>query len=272
MRNIKLLIILIQVGSIFTSLCNIQIFLSESQDEIISFRPQDKLLTSIELDKYYQVYCLTDEKVRSRNYISLISTNNSDTDLENKLNRKFQITNWSFNDKNLTYLKGGLIVDSKNFSMNLNYNVFCRFLPVDPSIYCEKTLKLNIITFNDKSLTTFFVILIICVLICLANLIVKSYLKKKGDNYVHRKGRINRDLKYSLRNRRNLNLKNSLRINNNGEFTNLNVPEYQVDPLGIEIPIIQEKKPITETRIITETEHCTTSVTTGITTTERLIM
>lgn len=170
-------------GLISADLCNIQIFITDDPNQQVNFNQNNEMVKSLHTDKYYHVYCLTNEKVRSRNFISLFRSNQSQ-DLDSKLNHKYQISNWSYKENNISYLKGSFIINSANYTKDLKYTVLCRFLPIDPSIYCEKSLDLEINSFELKDLSTFFIILIICTILCLVNALLKVKSNKKSEKYI----------------------------------------------------------------------------------------
>lgn len=164
-------------------LCNIQIFITDDPNEQVYFNQNQQVVESLHTDKYYHVYCLTNEKVRSRNFISLFRSNQSQN-FDSKLNQKYQISNWSYKENNISYLKGSFVIDSANYTKDLEYTVLCRFLPIDPSIYCEKSLSLKIKNFELKDLSIFFLILLICTILCLINCFLKVKSSKNTEKYV----------------------------------------------------------------------------------------
>ena len=54
------------------NLCNIQLYLNKNLNEIRSIESVNNQMQIIYTDTTYQVMCLTNETVRSRNFISLI--------------------------------------------------------------------------------------------------------------------------------------------------------------------------------------------------------
>lgn len=191
---------LIYFGLINADLCNIRIYITDDPNEQVDFNQKQQVIESLQTDKYYHIYCLTNEKVRTRNFISLFQTNKTQ-DMDSKLNKKFQISSWSYTEKNVTYMKASLIINSKNYTNDFQYTVLCRFLPVNPSIYCEKSVNLKIINLEFKNFTTFTTVLIVCAILCLINVLLKVKFSKKADKYIQKTS----GLMSSVNNNSNLN-------------------------------------------------------------------
>lgn len=150
---------IVSIGSLTSgNLCNIQLHLVEGLQDKIELKSNITKELFIDADKYYQVICITDEKVRSRNFISLVRSNQTNQDSNDiRFNKKFQIANQTISEKNLTFMRGDLIVNSNNFKNDLKYEIFCRFLTLNTSIYCEKSLNLNIRSRSDERFKIFFI-------------------------------------------------------------------------------------------------------------------
>lgn len=130
-----------------TEMCRIQIQISElfstsSQDVSMRGLLMDSSEVAVSLDSKYQVTCVTNEKVRTRNFVMLQWSNSSSSSGGNEKYRL--ISNATKNKDDLSYLRGNLTLKSSQFDSSHNLNIFCRFLTIDPSLYCEKTLRVKV--------------------------------------------------------------------------------------------------------------------------------
>jgi hypothetical protein len=161
--SIVMLIILIDSNCEANNLCNMKIFVSDQAIEIDEFKNMNYFsdATNIYADTFYHVICITNETIRSRNLLKLAyGENNDEMDLSEY--QSIQLSNETLNSNHYSYLKGKFIINSND--LKVNFNIFCRFLTSNPSIYCEKEIKLSILSFSS----TRFIIFIVTVLLSIA--------------------------------------------------------------------------------------------------------
>lgn len=165
-----------------SDICRMQMYLlphGQRIDERSLFDMNSSLAQTnvIELDssKPYQIVCVTGEKVRLRNVLLLEWTN---VTTQRQPGAKFQLANQTHNTGEFSYLSAGLLLDSMiDHKRAANLSLLCRFIPADPSIYCEKVVHLKIYSEYEFKLS---ILLIFCVGLFLAGLLtltLKLYLK-----------------------------------------------------------------------------------------------
>jgi hypothetical protein len=172
-------------------LCDIQLLLNTHLNEAKQLK-LNSLINQTEIvyaNTYYNVLCVTNEPVRSRNFISLVQSNN-DLNQNNSINLngigKFDdlskheiIGNKTSIDNSLFYLSTGFIINSNNIK---NYTLFCRFLTINPSIYCEKSLNLIVKPYKDRRFLIFFLVFFFIVLVIITAILVNLYLRRRVKN------------------------------------------------------------------------------------------
>jgi hypothetical protein len=217
------------------SLCKIELFVDKNQfseKEKIEFTNVDSNQTEIYSDTYYEAVCLTNEQVRSRNFIYLETSYTSE---EKTIKKHDQLANRTFKRDNLNYLRGGFTIDSA--SQRLNHSLFCRFLPVNPvGVYCEKTIYLIVIPKTNQNIKIFLIILSIVVFIGVVNLVVKCCImrRKKSSSNLNTK-RMSSTRSFSRTNRKSNkpgdSFSNTLR---NGNL-DINYSIYSLDDIQVKI-------------------------------------
>ena len=214
----------------FGSLCKIEIFVVKNQFEYerkekITFNNIDLNQTEIFADQYYEAVCLTNEQVRSANFIYLETYYNSE---EKSTIKQEYLANETQKGNNLSYLKGGFTIDSSK--QKLNHSLVCRFLPINPvGIYCMKRVRLTIIPKTNQNLKIFFIILSIVILIGIANLFIKCFImrrKKSSSNLKHMRR------SSSLRSHPRTNKKSDTLKNGN---LDINCSIYSLDDIQVKI-------------------------------------
>ena len=187
MRNSLLLLICITTCSLTEiqsagNLCKIQLYINSEMNERVQFRKPDSNQTaSIYADTYYEAVCLTNENVRTRNFISLETSETHTGIMEDKfslMSSKNQLTNKTKIENGLYYMKAGFKISSA--SLKTNHTLFCRFLTMNPSVYCEKSLYLIVKPSLSKTYLIVIVILGVVALIALLNVIICSFLRSKS--------------------------------------------------------------------------------------------
>lgn len=185
MISILLIITITLLGNCETknNLCQIQIYLSDQSNSINEFQFNEiSKPIEIQTDTFYHAVCITNEKIRSRNMLKLV-WNEADlftnTDSFDSNDQSLIVSNETFRINEYSYLKGRFLINSN--SLKSNYNLFCRFLTVNPSVYCEKEIQLTISTFSSFRFKIFIAILISLIIVGLISILVKIYFKRKSD-------------------------------------------------------------------------------------------
>ena len=189
------ILVVVKGNGISTSdLCRIQIQVSEfiTATKDVSMRGvlMDTSEVIVSLDTRYQVTCVTDEKVRLRNHLSLEWSNSSlSDDLTTRL-----ISNTTMNSRSaksneiLSYLRGTITVKSSEFNSNTVLSLFCRFLTIDPSLYCEKTITLKVFSAQELKSRTMRTWSIVVLVVGLAAILLQLYLRDRIEarkNHTH---------------------------------------------------------------------------------------
>jgi hypothetical protein len=172
-------------------LCDIQLLLNSHLNEAKQFKSNSLInpIETIYANTYYNVLCVTNEPVRSRNFISLIPSNNDLTQngsMHLNGNGRFDdlskheiIGNKTSIDNSLFYLSTGFIINSNDIK---NYTLFCRFLTINPSIYCEKSLSLIVKPSRDYRFLIFFLAFFFIVFLISTAILVNLYLRRRVNN------------------------------------------------------------------------------------------
>lgn len=191
----NLIAVVVKGNGISTSdLCRIQIqvseFITATRDVSMRGVLMDTSEVIVSLDTRYQVTCVTDEKVRLRNHLSLEWSNSSlSDDLTTRL-----ISNTTMNTRSvksneiLSYLRGSITVKSSEFNSNTVLSLFCRFLTIDPSLYCEKTVTLKVFSAQELKSRTMRTWSIVVLVVGLAAILLQLYLKDRIEarkNHTH---------------------------------------------------------------------------------------
>ena len=163
------------------NLCDIQIFVSDQASEIYEFKRPNYFSNArnIYTDTFYHVICITNEPIRSRNLLKLAyGENNDDTDLSEY--QSIQLSNTTLISNDYSYLKGEFIINSNN--LKANYNIFCRFLTTNPSVYCEKEMKLVIMPFSSTRFTILIAALLLSIILGVGLVYFKRFSNSKNTN------------------------------------------------------------------------------------------
>ncbi len=195
-----------------SKLCNIQIQIGQNLNpKLVNNKTGENSLKLFELDSdtSYEVMCVTDEKVRLRNTLSLAwssnepSSINEDNSFDTQNNRL--ISNLTHNANDLAYLSGEVILRSNNLKYN-NY-VFCRFMTQNPSIYCEKIALIRVKSYPNHKLRIFLVFIAIFACLIALNALIYIFLMRN-------------EFKWSaIMDRLKFKSKNTSHLNNNQELT-----------------------------------------------------
>jgi hypothetical protein len=174
---VSLLVLIVSGGGISCdgSLCNIQLNINgvSQKTKELQFNTSD-----LYFDTDYEVNCFTSEEVRMRNVLSLKWTN-KETNASLMSNTEELLSNRTFKLNNQSYLQSYFRINSINEANRSEYILFCRFLTVDPSVYCERTLAIRMISPMDKRFKIFFAALSVLALLGLINMIIKIYLRRR---------------------------------------------------------------------------------------------
>ena len=170
-------IILLGFVSSEGDLCEIKMIVNDYRNKSIELN-DNRDNVKIFGDTVYEAICLTNEKVRNRNLLSLTWFSKND---KHKNHQDFQqslaLSNSTFRQENLFYLKSYFTIDSsKKYS---NYLLTCRFLTVNPSVYCETDLKLIILSSASLGFSISFVIFIIFIILIVVSYVVVKFFHKK---------------------------------------------------------------------------------------------
>ena len=158
--------------------------------------PRHTVLTS---GTAYRVVCLTNETVRGRNFISLAVGNQHQHDHDSSAalvlltNRTYQEDNHVDQDgvsvPRVYYMKAPLRLDDDNdaapqTSLLGNYTLMCRFLTVDPSIYCETSLHFRLVRSTGLGWTSwlgvFVLVMIVSLTLTVATMAARLFIKHSG--------------------------------------------------------------------------------------------
>lgn len=147
-----------------SKLCNIQLIVNSIEPSTLL--DLDKINSSYEeyelqSDTIYRATCVTDERVRLRNILSLESSS-SQVLVSNKT--------LASPVKAYSYLSGSFAV--KRNQINSNNILFCRFLTQNTSVYCEKTVRIRVADYANERMKTFLVLAGLLSLITLLNVIM----------------------------------------------------------------------------------------------------
>ncbi len=151
------------------NLCPIQI-LFKNKGHIVSITNRTTARTiKIFEDTRYEVFCSTYEKVRRKSLLTITRIkNNVSTILSDQTIFSTDFTN--------SYVNG--IVKINNITNYKEYfNLYCRFLPVDPKIYCETKLRLVVVPSIKNQFEHIILILIILFSIVTVGFALKLCLK-----------------------------------------------------------------------------------------------
>ena len=170
-------------------LCDIQFLLNSNLNEAKKFKSNPLFNQSdvVYANTYYNVICVTNEPVRSRNFISLIPQNNDlnqngSINLNGKhddLSKHEIIGNKTSIENSLFYISSGFIINSNNIK---NYTLFCRFITINPSIYCEKSLNLIVKPSKDNRFFILFLAFFFIALVISTAILVNIYLRRRVNN------------------------------------------------------------------------------------------
>jgi hypothetical protein len=168
MHLLSITIILFQnfIGIYLQNICNIRVNIIPDDMPIFK-QPYELAMNSdslfIDPDISYTVLCLTYDKVRSINILSLVTDDTNFQRNQNYSDLYFKnsiiVTNsrTNFYNNNNSMIKGNFLLKKKT-NCNKSY-LYCRFLTHDPNIYCEKTIFFKIK--SEKRIQYFYVYIII---------------------------------------------------------------------------------------------------------------
>lgn len=165
------------------NLCQIQINVN---DQVLSINELNEnyfsKINEVHMDTYYHVFCVTNEKTRSRNMLRLGWQENSKNTKINTIYdfdeyHYIELSNETLRTNDLSYLKGGFVINSND--LKTNYNLFCRFLTVNPKIYCEKEVKLIVLPFSSLRFQILIFVLLLLLAVGGVHLFMKLYSKRK---------------------------------------------------------------------------------------------
>jgi hypothetical protein len=168
-------------------LCDIRLALDQDLNEMAIYNSKNQSdQVVIYSDTSYSVLCVTKEQVRSRNFISLISLSNESVKLdeldENLVHRQEIIANKTLIEKSLAYMSAQFSVSSSPSGNKLHFNLFCRYLTIDPSIYCEKSLRLIVIPSKDYRFVILLVVFLVFGVLIGLGVLLTLYLRRRVVN------------------------------------------------------------------------------------------
>lgn len=180
--------ILLILGCDANNLCQIRIYLSDNTPTISKqYLTSDQVIKTNEIhtDTYYYAVCITNENIRSRNIFKLTwRETNDENDPDLNEHQSLVISNVTHRTDEYSYLIGGFLINSNN--LKSNYHLFCRFLTVNPSVYCEKEINLVVLPFSSYRFKVFLVILVILILIGVTNIFARIYLSRKKKSSINK--------------------------------------------------------------------------------------
>ena len=146
--------------------------------------------------------------------------------------QSIQLSNTTLISNDYSYLKGEFIINSNN--LKANYNIFCRFLTTNPSVYCEKEMKLVIMPFSSTRFTILIAALLLSIILGVGLVYFKRFSNSKNPKMQEEKNNYFRFFKLKNKKATKIIKKNQKEINSTRE----NVSNNQ--QLQIFIPIISE--------------------------------
>lgn len=201
-----------------TDMCRIQIQVNEvfGQDVLMHGRLMESSELTISLDSKYQVTCLTNEKVRTRNFVMLKWSNSSMGD-KHRL-----ISNVTKTRDGLSYLRGNVTLKSNQFDSSHNLNIFCRFLTFDPSLYCEKIIRVKVFSNEELRFKVFRNLSCVVLLIGILSILLKINLNR-----------------FKSTNASTLSYSDKLEENSKTENSKMeNLPSFQNDGFGHSLDVV----------------------------------
>ena len=142
-------------SNVTNNVCPIKISLIKDSTKI-EYRNTDQKEIEINLETAYSVTCITTEKVRKKGHLFLIINDSYTSYLSNNVESNIRHS----------YLKGQINELRYNKTIE-TYKLFCRFLPINPDIYCESELILTFKPVNNMKRIFFIIIIFIFVLVIL---------------------------------------------------------------------------------------------------------
>ena len=151
--------------------CSIQLYLSDDKlNRIFTIEKSDHLEIFTDID--YTAICKTSEKVRRNSRMSLMSI---------KTNRVLIISERavSIRNTNITSTSGGLKITNQADSLNEEeeFILYCRFLTIDPSVYCEESIRICVVSSLVSKFNLVLVILGVAVMVATFHFVIRLCLK-----------------------------------------------------------------------------------------------
>ncbi len=144
------------------NLCSIQLYVSDARlNRIVPGSDGVELFSNTE----YIVNCTTSESVRRNSILSLTNKNTNEVTVISRT------TNGSTTTGRLE------IADTSMNSTRDAFNLYCRFLTVDPNIYCEADIRVFVVASPVRGFYLILVILSVAVLIATVNFVARLCLK-----------------------------------------------------------------------------------------------
>lgn len=151
--------------------CRIDLYLSQNPTEKLEFRHANHQNIFIQSNTNYQAFCITDEHVRNSSFISLNNAAN---------HPMYKISNLTRMNENRIYFMQAPLRVNEEMIGNGSFYLFCRFLTVNPSIYCEKSLNFNVYSTKRQTITILSVIVSTVIVILVLSFLLRFYLNRKN--------------------------------------------------------------------------------------------
>ena len=168
------------------NVCSVQLNLKFKQYDVVQHNQGENQL-QISKGKNYTVVCETKEKVRIKSVLKLI------WDDQNGI-QSFSLSNNTNWNQDSYRTQGHFLIDPNSSAGN--YKLYCQFLTLNPRIYCEKQLDLQVMPYFDKRLEAFILILLITVVVIILIIVLKKLRLKRMKNKNHSNSLKSSDLHY----------------------------------------------------------------------------